>query len=246
MSPWVPPPRSPRPETMFTVACESRLYMLVPIRLLSPVLGCLRQELIRQQNSSSLSETIPAEVASLRGRLQESTSRTLESQKDFDCQWLQGVVQQSSYDAKSSLQRDLTKITCYIEVQTQRPRSAEGADAVHQPGHLSRNEADRFHLATACLSLIRDPKSIVVGISNIPTLTSHSALASQFRRAVRLEISQLIALALENVGPLSGIPETRRQSVNLMSPLFVMIASTREVAWSGRSLCRSVRRCRRG
>jgi len=51
---------------------------------------------------------LPVEVT---GRLQESISRTLEFQKDFDCQWLQGAVQQASYDTRPSLQRDLTKIT---------------------------------------------------------------------------------------------------------------------------------------
>jgi len=59
-----------------------------------------------------------AEIISLRGQLQESTSRTLGSQKNFDYQWLQGVVQQASHDARSSHQRDLTEIMRRIEAQS--------------------------------------------------------------------------------------------------------------------------------
>ena len=89
--------------------------------LLDDKLDDLRRELMQQQNSSSLNETTEtmlAEIISLRGQLQELTSRTLGSQKDFDYQWLQGVVQQASHDTRSSLQRDLTEIMHHVEAQS--------------------------------------------------------------------------------------------------------------------------------
>jgi len=59
-----------------------------------------------------------AEVISLRGQLQESTSRTLGSQKNFVYQWLRGVVQQASHEARPSLQCDPTEIMRRVEAQS--------------------------------------------------------------------------------------------------------------------------------
>ena len=72
-----------------------------------------------------MTETMLAEIISLRGQLQESTSGMLESQKDFDYQWLQGVVQQANNGTRSSLQRDLTEIMRRIEAQSYNSRDLQ-------------------------------------------------------------------------------------------------------------------------
>ena len=89
---------------------------------------------MQQQNSSSLNEmteTMLAEIITLCGQLRESTSRTLDSKKDFNSQWLQGVVQSASHGMRSSFECDLTETTWYIKAQSQQPGSTEGANTIH-------------------------------------------------------------------------------------------------------------------
>ena len=178
--------------------------------LLDDKLDDLRRELMQQQNSSSLNETTEtmlAEIISLRSQLQESSSRALKSQKDFDYQWMQGVVQQASRDTKSSLQRDLTEIVRCIEAQS------HGSQDLQKELTPFINEVTSRTMKTIVsisqqyashLESLADSKSIVSEVLNAltPHLTAiqpapvdYDTLTSQLSQAVKPHIAQLIDLA---------------------------------------------------
>lgn len=178
--------------------------------LLDDKLDDLRRELMQQQNSSSLNETTEtmlAEIISLRSQLQESTSRTLGSQKDFDYQWLQGVVQQASHDTRTSFQRDLTEIMRYIEAQSHNSQDLQKELTPFINEVTSRTMKTIVSISqqyASRLENLADPKSIVGEILNAltphftsihPTPIDYDALTSQLSQAVKPNISQLIDLA---------------------------------------------------
>jgi hypothetical protein len=178
--------------------------------LLDDKLDDLRRELMQHQNSSSLNETTEtmlAEIISLRGQLQESTSRTLESQKDFNYQWLQGVVQQASHDTRTSLQRDLSEIMHHVEA-----RSPSSMDLQKELTPFINEVTSRTMKTIVSISQqyashlerLADPESIVNEILNAlnphfaairPAPIDYDALTSQLSQAVKPNISQLIDLA---------------------------------------------------
>ena len=178
--------------------------------LLDDKLDDLRRELMQQQTSSSLNETTEtmlAEIISLRGQLQESTSRTLESHKDFNYQWLQGVVQQASHDTKSSLQRDLSEITRRVEAQSHTTQDLQKELTPFINEVTSRTMKTIVSISqqyASRLETLADPESIVNEVLNalIPHFTAirpapidYDALTSQLSQAVKPNISQLIDLA---------------------------------------------------
>jgi len=178
--------------------------------LLDDKLDDLRRELMQQQNSSSLNETTEtmlAEIISLRGQLQESTSRTLGSQKDFDYQWLQGVVQQASHDTRSSLQRDLTEIMHRVEAQSHDSQDLQKELTPFINEVTSRTMKTIVSISqqyASRLESLADPKSIVGEILNAltphftairPSPIDYDTLTSQLSQAVKPNISQLIDLA---------------------------------------------------
>lgn len=178
--------------------------------LLDDKLDDLRRELMQQQNSSSLNETTEtmlAEIISLRGQLQESTSRTLGSQKDFNYQWLQSVVQQANHDTKSSLQRDLSEIMRRVEA-----RSHNNLDLQKELTPFINEVTSRTMKTIVSISQqyashlesLVDSGSIVDDILNAlnphfasirPTPIDYDVLTSQLSQAVKPNISQLIDLA---------------------------------------------------
>jgi len=178
--------------------------------LLDDKLDDLRRELMQQQTSSSLNETTEtmlAEIISLRGQLQESTSRTLESQKDFNYQWLQGVVQQASHDTRSSLQRDLSEIARRVEVQSHTTQDLQKELTPFINEVTSRTMKTIVSISqqyASHLESLADSESIVNEILNAltphftaicPAPIDYEALTSQLSQAVKPNISQLIDLA---------------------------------------------------
>jgi len=178
--------------------------------LLDDKLDDLRRELMQQQNSSSLNETTEtmlAEIISLRGQLQESTSRTLESQKDFNYQWLQGVVQQASHDTRSSLQRDLSEIMRRVEAQSHNSQDMQKELTPFINEVTSRTMKTIVSILQQYASRLEglaNPESIVNEI--LQALTPHftairpapidyDTLTLQLSQAVKPNISQLIDLA---------------------------------------------------
>ena len=178
--------------------------------LLDDKLDDLRRELMQQQNSSPLNETtgtMLAEIISLRGQLQESSSRTLGPQKDFNYQWLQGVIQQANQDTKSSLQRDLSEIMRRVEVQTHSgldlqkeltpfinevtSRTMKTIVSISQQyaSHLE-SLADSGFIAKEILSALNSHLASIH-----PAPIDYDALTSQLSQAVKPNISQLIDLA---------------------------------------------------
>ena len=178
--------------------------------LLDDKLDDLRRELMQQHNSSSLNETTEtmlAEIISLRGQLQESTSRTLESQKDFNYQWLQGVVQQASLDTKSSLQRDLSEImrrvearshdnldlqkelTPFINEVTSRTMKTIVSISQQYASHLE-SLADSGTIANEILDALNPHFASIR-----PAPIDYDLLTAQLSQAVKPNISQLIDLA---------------------------------------------------
>ena len=178
--------------------------------LLDDKLDDLRRELMQQQNSSSLNETTEtmlAEIISLRGQLQESTSRTLESQKDFNYQWLQGVVQRASHDTRSSLQRDLSEITRRVEAQSYNSQDLQKELTPFINEVTSRTMKTIVSISQQYASRLENlahPESMVNEILNAltphftairPAPIDYDALTSQLSQAVKPNISQLIDLA---------------------------------------------------
>lgn len=178
--------------------------------LLDDKLDDLRRELMQQQTSSSLNETTEtmlAEIISLRSQLQESTSKTLQSQKDFDYQWLQDVVQQTSHDTRSSLQRDLSEIMRRVEVQSHSTQDLQRELTPFINEVTSRTMKTIVSISqqyASRLESLADPESIVHEILNAltphfaairPAPIDYDALTSQLSQAVKPNISQLIDLA---------------------------------------------------
>ena len=178
--------------------------------LLDDKLDDLRRELMQQQNSSSLNETTEtmlAEIISLRGQLQESTSRTLESQNDFNYQWLQSVVQQASHDTRSSLQRDLSAIMRHVEAQSRSNLDLQKELTPFINEVTSRTMKTIVSISqqyASHLESLADPGSFVNEILNAlnphfaairPAPIDYDALTSQLSQAVKPNISQLIDLA---------------------------------------------------
>ena len=178
--------------------------------LLDDKLDDLRRELIQQQNSSSLNETTEtmlAEIVSLRSQLQESTSRTLESRKDFDYQWLQGVVQQANKDTRSSLQRDLSEVMRRVETQSHNnlDLQKELKPFINEVNSRTMNTILSISEQYASnLERLADPSFIVNEILNAlnphfasihPEPIDYDVLTSQLSQAVKPNISQLIDLA---------------------------------------------------
>ena len=178
--------------------------------LLDDKLDDLRRGLMQQHHSSSLNETTEtmlAEIISLRSQLQESTSRTLESQKDFNYQWLQGVVQQANNDTKSSLQRDLSEIMRRVEA---RPHSNLDLQKELTPfinevtSRTMKTIVSITQQYASHLESLTDSGSIVNEILNAldprfasicPAPIDYDALTSRLSQAVKPNISQLIDLA---------------------------------------------------
>ena len=178
--------------------------------LLDDKLDDLRRELMEQQNSSSLNETTEtmlAQIISLRGQLQESTSRTLESQKDFNYQWLQSLVQQASRDTRSSLQHDLSEIMRRVEAQSHTNLDLQKELTPFVNEVTSRTMKTIVSISqqyASHLESLADPGSIVNEILNAlnphfaairPAPIDYDALTSQLSQAVKPNISQLIDLA---------------------------------------------------
>ena len=178
--------------------------------LLDDKLDDLRRELMQQQNSSSLNETTEtmlAEIISLRGQLQESTSRTLESQKDFNYQWLQDVVQQANHDTRSSLQRDLSEIMHRVEARSHSSQDLQKELTPFINEVTSRTMKTIVSISqqyASRLESLADPESIVHEILNAltphftaihPIPIDYDTLTSQLSQAVKPNISQLIDLA---------------------------------------------------
>jgi len=202
--------------------------------LLDEKLDDLRRELMQQQNSSSLNETTEtmlAEIISLRGQLQESTSRTLESQKDFNYQWLQGVVQQASHDTRSSLQHDLSEITRRVEAQ-----SHSGQDLQKELTPFINEVTSRTMKTIVSISQqyasrlenLADPESIVNEILNAltphftairPVPIDYDALTSQLSQAVKPNISQLIDLASDKRETAGLILERLLPALKALAPV---------------------------
>jgi hypothetical protein len=178
--------------------------------LLDDKLDDLRRELMQQHNSSSLNETTEtmlAEIISLRGQLQESTSRTMESQKDFNYQWLQGVVQQANHDTKSSLQRDLSEImrrvearshsnpdlqkelTPFINEVTSRTMNTIVSISQQYASHLE-SLTDSGSVANEILKALNPHFASI-----LPAPIDYDVLTAQLSQAVKPNISQLIDLA---------------------------------------------------
>ena len=202
--------------------------------LLDDKLDDLRRELMQQQNSSSLNETTEtmlAEIISLRGQLQESTSRTLESQKDFDYQWLQGVVQQASHDTRSSLQRDLTEITRRVEAQSHNSQDLQKELTPFINEVTSRTMKTIVSISqqyASRLESLTDPKSIVGEILNAltphftairPAPIDYDALTSQLSQAVKPNISQLIDLASDKRETAELILERLLPALQALAPV---------------------------
>ena len=178
--------------------------------LLDDKLDDLRRELMQQQNSSSLNETTEtmlAEIISLRGQLQESTSRTLESQKGFNYQWLQGAVQQANHDTKSSLQRDLSEIMRRVDAQSQNNLDLQKELTPFINEVTSRTMKTVVSISqqyASHLESLVDSGTIVNEILNAlnphlasmrPVPIDYDVLTSQLSQAVKPNISQLIDLA---------------------------------------------------
>ena len=178
--------------------------------LLDDKLDDLRRGLMQQHNSSSLNETTEtmlAEIISLRSQLQESTSRTMESQKDFNYQWLQGVVQQANHDTKSSLQRDLSEIMRRVEAQSHKNPDLQKELTPFINEVTSRTMKTIVSISqqyASHLESLADSGSIVNEILNAlnphfasmrPTPIDYDVLISQLSQAVKPNISQLIDLA---------------------------------------------------
>lgn len=178
--------------------------------LLDDKLDDLRRELMQQQNSSSINETTEtmlAEIISLRGQLQESTSRTLESQKDFNYQWLQGVVQQASHDTRSGLQRDLSEIMRRVEARSHNHLDLQKELTPFINEVTSRTMKTIFSISqqyASRLESLADSGSIVNEILSAlnphfasihPAPIDYDLLTSQLSQAVKPNISQLIDLA---------------------------------------------------
>ena len=202
--------------------------------LLDDKLDDLRRELMQQQNSSSLNETTEtmlAEIISLRGQLQESTSRTLESRKDFNYQWLQGVVQQASHDTRSSLQRDLAEIMRRVEAQSHNSQDLQKELTPFINEVTSRTMKTIVSISqqyASRLESLADPKAIVGEILN--SLTSHftainpapidyDTLTSQLSQAVKPNISQLIDLASDKRETAELILERLLPALQTLAPV---------------------------
>ena len=194
----------------------------------------LRRELMQQQNSSSLNETTEtmlAEIISLRGQLQESTSRTLGSQKDFDYQWLQGVVQQASHDTRSSLQRDLTEIMRRVEAQSHDSQDLQKELTPFINEVTSRTMKTIVSISqqyASRLESLADPKSIVGEILNAltpqftairPSPIDYDTLTSQLSQAVKPNISQLIDLASDKRETAGLILERLLPALQALAPV---------------------------
>ena len=202
--------------------------------LLDDKLDDLRRELMQQQNSSSLNETTEtmlAEIISLRSQLQKSTSRTLESQKDFDYQWLQGVVQQASHETRSGLQRDLTEITRRIEAQSYSNQDLQKELTPFINEVTSRTMKTIVSISqqyASHLESLADPKSIVSEVSSAlapqftairPTPIDYDALTSQLSQAVKPNISQLIDLASDKRETAGLILEQLLPTLQALAPV---------------------------
>jgi hypothetical protein len=202
--------------------------------LLDDKLDDLRRELMQQQNSSSLNETTEtmlAEIISLRGQLQESTSRTLEPQKDFDYQWLQGVVQQASHDTRSSLQRDLAEIMRRIEVQPHNSQDLQKELTPFINEVTSRTMKTIVSISqqyASRLESLADPNSIVNEILNAltphftairPAPIDYDTLTSQLSQAVKPNISQLIDLASDKRETAGLILEQLLPALQALAPV---------------------------
>ena len=202
--------------------------------LLNDKLDDLRRELMEQQNSSSLNETTETmltEIISLRGQLQESTSRTLEFQKDFNYQWLQGVVQQASHDTRSGLQHDLTEIMRRVETQLHGGRDLQKELTPFINEVTSRTMKTIVSISqqyASHLESLADPKSIVTEILNalVPHFTAvrpapidYDALISQLSQAVKPNISQLIDLASDKRETAGLILERLLPTLQALAPV---------------------------
>jgi hypothetical protein len=178
--------------------------------LLDDKLDDLRRELMQQQTSSSLNETTEtmlAEIISLRSQLQESTSITLESQKDFNYQWLQDVVQQASHDTRSSLQRDLSEIMHRVEARSHNSQDLQKELTPFINEVTSRTMKTIVSISqqyASRLESLADPEPIVNEVLNAltphftairPAPIDYDTLTSQLSQAVKPNISQLIDLA---------------------------------------------------
>lgn len=202
--------------------------------LLDEKLDDLRRELMQQQNSSSLNETTEtmlAEIITLRGQLQESTSRTLESQKDFDYQWLQGVVQQASHDTRSGLQRDLTGIMRRVEAQSHTSQDLQKELTPFINEVTSRTMKTIVSISqqyASRLESLADTKPIVSEILNAltphftairPAPIDYDVLTSQLSQAVKPNISQLIDLASDKRETAGLILERLLPALQALSPV---------------------------
>ena len=202
--------------------------------LLDDKLDDLRRELMQQQTSSSLNETTEtmlAEIISLRGQLQESTSRTLESQKDFNYQWLQGVVQQASQDTRSSLQRDLSEIMRRVKDQSHNTQDLQKELTPFINEVTSRTMKTIVSISqqyASHLESLADPESIVHEVLNalIPHFTAirpapidYDALTSQLSQAVKPNISQLIDLASDKRETAGLILEQLLPALQAITPM---------------------------
>ncbi|KAF9651983.1 hypothetical protein BDM02DRAFT_3266639 [Thelephora ganbajun] len=202
--------------------------------LLDDKLDDLRRELMQQQNSSSLNETTEtmlAELISLRGQLQESTSRTLESHKDFNYQWLQGVVQQASHETRSSLQRGLSEIMHRVEAQSHNTQDLQKELTPFINEVTSRTMKTIVSISqqyASRLESLADPASIVNEILNAltphftairPTPIDYDTLTSQLSQAVKPNISQLIDLASDKRETAGLILERLLPALQALAPV---------------------------
>jgi len=202
--------------------------------LLDDKLDDLRRELMQQQNSSSLNETTEtmlAEIISLRGQLQESASRTLESKKDFNYQWLQGVVQQASHETRSSLQRDLSEIMRRVEAQSHNSQDLQKELTPFINEVTSRTMKTIVSISqqyASRLESLADPESIVNEILNAltphftaihPATIDYDALTSQLSQAVKPNISQLIDLASDKRETAGLILEQLLPALQALTPV---------------------------
>jgi len=202
--------------------------------LLDDKLDDLRRELMQQQTSSSLNETTEtmlAEIISLRGQLQESTSRTLDSKKDFNYQWLQDVIQQANHDTRSSLQRDLSEITRRVEAQSHTTQDLQKELTPFINEVTSRTMKTIVSISqqyASHLESLADPESIVNEILNAlaphftairPAPIDYDALTSQLSQAVKPNISQLIDLASDKRETAALILERLLPALQALAPV---------------------------
>lgn len=202
--------------------------------LLDDKLDDLRRELMQQQNSSSLNETTEtmlAEIISLRGQLQDSTSRTLESQKDFNYQWLQDIVQRSNLETRSSLQHDLSDIMRRVDAQSHRNTDLQKELTPFINEVTSRTMKTVVSISqqyASHLESLADPGSIANEILNAldphfaamrPASIDYDALTSQLSQAVKPNISQLIDLASDKRETAGLILDQLLPALQAISPM---------------------------